>query len=1202
MSESKEIKNESYRIFINTNNDQFGVVNYSINNENSSLIEINAIPNEGCYFMSWNDGDNTNPRTIELNIDNNDNEYIAQFEKYNNTSLKDYYKNIQGLYTNAVNMMSAINQSLTSNSSKVYVNLINNDGEVYTRVQLPSMLYLENKLEELQNNFETLFSITESGEAWFTKSSDMFKLKVVKSSSAPVTPTFKDLDSLKASITDNNFLKDLVSPKTYLKVKVTNLPENAEKMFMKKVIFNDSTLFYQLKDANLKSYEEYKAALYNLKNGVDYTEYDSVIDLPVKKDKFKSNFVIVEIPSETSTGKENPRHENSAKATKLTYDVVVDTLLYTDSEDTSIEYSLMTGDKICLGNTSTVYKVKSVNNQTNTITIEELFGRTTLDTFENNSNMIFQIYNDSYNQYDYVQVPLEENQYIAIFLGVIYNNIRSILSEPILVDLGSIMMYDEFGNAIVDQYGNQLSYIEYYDKYCTNIGDLILGLTQSAYPQLSNFTTDVLYNIQNGDNVKLMVDQSIDTENILQVVPINKHLINNTTSEEIISLHTQKSELNSQLKNIQDNIDNVYNTLVNTDFSKEVEITQQSLQAQLQEYYSKRLTLQKQLNAVIDNINVAAADVTIGIDETKFRIRGVTNPEALENYLDTFAGNDFKIIGLECEYKYKSIMKDTTNVMNINSNLFTDWNRLNNIDRQRKLVFNSSLSSFHTEFVDYGSTQNIIKWNQIDIPITKGEDVIIRIRYKYNVGQPFINIYSPWSDEIVMAFPTEYLDNVEVASILDTNEEDTISAKFRETLINDGYQKHINNALTVNNTTFYHMPENIYSGFNTPENNMINLKDKLSSMSIDIENTKSLVESELNKKYIVLLNYDEGNVELFPGNINKINIYNNDHINDSFVKKHMNIIIKNTGSNNIRFYSIFPGNYDIPLILSNNEFYEKYIQHYERVPITCDGMLTLQSLGQWIYFRQDNPYTGNIIYNDDLAQDLRDYRKLNDDSEKMTFESLNTYIRRNYSQALVGYRKRNEGEIKNIVDVKWIGLDFSAGDGTFNQLSSILSLEETTTEKYSKKGADFFIYEQDYSNNYLTKFEDICGINEAGTAVFLDEQTSIPDFIAKNTVNGITAGTNTFVGAFLYPDILGRTTILTDGKYNSFVELETGKSLSVPITFEYSLDGDLTTEITKAIYFDLRDSYDQEPVHYMLEVTAHYDFSVTGNLINNFGI
>lgn len=1117
-----------------------------------------------------------------------------------NTSLKDYYNNIQTMYINAVNMITALNQSLSSSSSKVFVNLVNNDGNVYDTVQIPSLVYLENKLEDLQNSFEALFNITKSGEAWFSKSSDMFKLNLVKSSTAPVTPQFNNANILQASITDNNFLKDLVSPKTYLKIEVTNLPENTEKMFMKKIIFNDVQTFMAIKNSGINTYEEFKATLYNLRKGVEYDEYDSIIDLPVKSDKYRSYFTIDEIP--TFANKENPRYDNIVKGTALTYDLKLNTLLYHDAEDTAIEYLLKKGDELCLGNTSTIYKVKSVDINDNIVTIEEYIGHTELDTFENNSEMVLQIYNDSYKE-NFVRVPLEENQYVAIFLGVVYNNVRSLLSNAIVVDLSSVYMYDENGTKILDQYGNHMTYVEYYDKYCTNIGDLILGLTQSAYPQLSNFTNDVLYTVQNGDNIKELVNESINVNEILRVVPINKHLIDTTTTEEIINLHTQKSELNSQLSTLQENIDNVYSTLVNTDFSQEVEITQESLKGQLQEYYTRRITLQKQLNAIINNINAISTDVTIAKEDTKFRIRGVTNPKSLEEYLDTFAGNDFKVIGLECEYKYKSILKDTTSVMNINSNLFTDWNRLNNIDRQRKLVFNSTLSSFHTEFVDYSTTQNIIKWNQIDIPITKGEDVIIRIRYKYNVGQPFINVYSPWSDEMIMEFPTEYLDNIEVASIFDTNEEDSISAKFSETLINEGYQEHINNALTVNNNTFYHMPENIYSGFNTQENNMISLKDKLNEMSIDIENTKKLVDNELNRKYQIYLNYDEGNIQLFSGNVNKVNIYNNDHINDSFIKKQMNLIIKNTGDVNVRFYSIFPGNTDIPLILSNNEFYEKYIQHYERVPIYDNGVLSLQTLGQWIYFRQDNPYTGQLIYNADSAQDLRDYKDLNSNAEHLTFSSLNTYIRKNYSQALVGYRKRNEGEIRNIIDVTWIGLDFDDSTKTFKQLSSTLSLEDTMTEKYSKKGADFFLYQQDYSNNYLTRFEDICGINELGATLFLDDHTSISEFISLNTVNGITSGTGTFVGAFLYPDLLGRSNILTDGKYNSFVELETGKSLSIPVTFEYSLDGDMLTEITKAIYFDLRDNLDQEPQHYMLEITAHYDYSATGSLINaGFGI
>ena len=115
-------------------------------------------------------------------------------------------------------------------------------------------------------------------------------------------------------------------------------------------------------------------------------------------------------------------------------------------------------------------------------------------------------------------------------------------------------MYDSYGNPILDTTGNHMSYIEYYNKYCTNIGDIILGLTESIYPQTSNFTNDVLVNIQESENIKSLVNETFMPDGILQVLPINKHLIDDSTSEDLINLHTQKSELNSQLVTLQENI------------------------------------------------------------------------------------------------------------------------------------------------------------------------------------------------------------------------------------------------------------------------------------------------------------------------------------------------------------------------------------------------------------------------------------------------------------------------------------------------------------------------------------------------------------------------------------------------------------------------------------------------------------------------
>lgn len=918
-------------------------------------------------------------------------------------SLKDYYVKLQGLYENAVNILTAINQSLVSNASEITVDIADTD-DTTTTVRIPSFLYMENKIEQLENNFNNLFELPNSGDAWFTKSQDMIKLKMVRSNTAPLSPVMQ-LNNVYASITDNNFMNDLVSPKTFLKLNVTNLPDNIESMFMKKVVIYSKALFDELNSANIQSYSDLVAALYNYKANVDYKEYDSVLDLPVKKDTYSSSFKIMDIPEiDNST---NPWIDESYGNHKhLSYKLRLDTLEYFDEENSAITFTLKAGDYICLGNEMVVYKVKNVELASNTVIVEETLGHISLQTYEDNSEMVLSLYNENYGRWNYVEVPLEENQYICVFLGTIYNNVRSLLSTPYFVDLSTIVMKDSSGNTLKDEYGNDITYLDYYNEYCVNIGDLIKGLTESAYPQISNYTPIQLNSLQSSEQIKEIVSSSISGENVLQVVPINKHLTNDSTSEEIINLHAQKNDLNAKLDTLRDNINDTYNTMLNTDFSQTTSVSWQSMQSEINNYYTERTTIQKQLSAVIDNINSKSTDLKGVGSEIKYRIRGITDVEGLESLLHSIANEKCDIVGMDVEYKYKSTSKDTSSLTVINSSTFTDWNKLNTIDRQRHLVFDKNINSYKLEYVDYAKTDNIIKWNQIDIPIQSGEDVIIRVRYKLNIGQPFVNIYTPWSDELTVIFPDEYNDDVELKSIITTNASDTINASFTNTLINEGYQEHIQNKIAASDSIFFHQPDNIYSGFTTSENNLISLKDKLYSMSQDIERYKTLIDNETNSKFSIYLSFDEQNIELFPNSINKINIYNTDHITGNFIRKEMNLIIKNTGSTPLNLYSIFPGNTSIPLILSDIEFYNEYITNYERVPLIIDNKIAPQYLGQWIYFRQNNPYTKQDIYFNDHKQRVNDVSALSAGTELVYDSGATEYINKDNTQVLLGYRKR----------------------------------------------------------------------------------------------------------------------------------------------------------------------------------------------------
>lgn len=1111
-----------------------------------------------------------------------------------NNSIKEYYIKLEKMMSNVVNMMTALNTALSSSSSEIEISLVNTDNsdDATSSVRIPSFLYLENKLEKLDNVISNLFKIPKSGEAWFESSSNMYKLSLLKSNNAPVQPIVSNLDQIGFNIKDNNIFKDLVNPKTYIRLNLGNISDNINQILVKKIIINRASDADYLKEFN--SYSDIKSALFNRTIGVDYEEYDTVVDIPIKSDKYDSFFKIEQV---TNNG-------------DGIYELHLDTLTYYDKDDKSIQYTIRKGTLLCIGDEYVTYEVIDVNtiynsknnndNNEYVIIVKERIGHINIQTYYENSEMYLKIYNGSYSEFHYVDVPLEENPNIILFISTIYNNVRSTYSNAIHLDLSTIYMKDQNNNYILDESGNKISYIEYYNAYCKNIGDMMVGFTKLSYPQVSNYTNAELRRLTDSDELKEIVTTTLysNSELVLNVSRINTHLIDDETSKDIINLHTQKNELNSQLRSVQDNVDQIYTQLTTTDFSQESSITQESLRSKLNEYYNERLNLEKQLLSIVDSINLAKSGV-IGLNQSKYRIRGVTdandkNDSAIESPIISFLHNNFgyncDIIGLDIEYKYKTANKDSNTILNNNSTIFTDWNHQSNIERERYLEFDPNTNKYKISFSNYNALSNVVKWNQIDIPINQGEDVVIRIRYKYNIGQPFINLYTPWSNEITIPFPTELTESTEISSILDSNDDDVVSAKFIKTLINDGYEEHVTNKIVDNSQVFYHMPENIYSGFNTAENNLISLKDKLIDMNNEITSYKASIDNELNSNYEVILEWDNTSIQL--SNMTNNNIVINELINgvfDTFIKKKMNLIIKNTGSTPIKLYSIFPGNIDTTLLDSSNKYFDDIIINYERVPLLVEGSnvpsesILPQYMGQWIYFRQNNPFTSYPLYYNDSNQNEADIEQVSQGYKPKYNGQLSKYINVENKQALLPYR--NRGNIINSTNY-WGYLSY---DPNLKKATYKIGSVESSDSLYASI-KDLYLYENcDNTNNeYLLKYEHI--YNSVNNT-YLNDTTSISDF-----VNKISKSLRMFDGAFLIPELISRTQILCDSKEsNQYKLLDVGKMVSIPILFEYFLENSDNTNvsITKTLAFDLKTSLMREPDHYILSVTAKYDYSQT---------
>ena len=1158
----------------------------------------------------------------------------------NNNSLKDYYIKLQELYSNVVNILTAINQSFHTSASEITVNYVDTDN-VSQNIRIPSFLYLESKIEQLDSNMSNLFKMPKSGEAWFSKNNDMYKLELVQSNTAPLTPVI-DSSNLFAQVKDTNILKDMVNPKTFLKLNIDNLPDNIEQIFMKKIVLFSQELYESVRDAQLSSYEEYKAYLYNLVAGKDYEEYDSILDLPIKVDEYKSEFKIIDIPVDTSS-EQNPYTNEYGN---LVYKVVFDTILYTDQEDSSIEFTLHQGQLLSLSNDYAIYKVLSVNTaiannvKQHEAIIEEQVGHVTLQTFEENSDMIMHLYNASYDKFHYVEVPLEENEFVVIFLSTIYNNVRSVLSEPMILDMRTIVMKDKFGNKI-QRNGKDISYIDYYNLYCKNIGDLLLGISNTAYSQLSNYSTDELRELQDGVAIQSYVSSTLN-DDALKVQRINTHLIDDEYSNKLINLHAEKNELNAQLRSLQDNIDDTYNQLVSTDSQDSIS-NRENLKSQLNDYYNQRIQLQKEIISIVDNINVLKTNV-YGTADAKYRVRGNAYISDIEDYIATNFTN-CELIALEYEYRYKSITKDTSNVTNINSTIFTEWNRVSNDNKERKLYFDSITNTYDIKYINYSQSENITKWNQIDIPITQGEDVVIRVRYKYSIGQPFMDMYTPWSDEFTVQFPVEFNDSLELTSIIEQNDTDTVNAAFQRTLLNDGYQEHISNKVIDNSQVYFHMPENIYSGFNTPENKYISLKDKLLSLTTDISSYKALFETDLMSKYKVYLEWDNNSIEINSNVNNKIIINETANITlnqDTFTKKMMTLVIRNVGDIPVKLYSIMPGTTTIPLYKSNGK-YDYMVGDYESVPLlygeapNIDDCLYIQKLGQWIYFRKDNPYSkksnyemtdgtvkGMAITNAQMIQDKNAYINetfktnngfllhnniyisdiMKEDTQmslpfrfrstiheqllQSTFgqntSNINNYsLNENGSKWEISNISTNDTIAESIYDINYLNVDENKFKYVFGNESKtnalILKYENISIARVDSgsDGTDNSKYIYMNNNDVSLSFTNLINMNA----------TSIMNFLSNESKSkSITQ--DALCGAFFIPQLLSKDYLLCeDEKY--YKEIPVGDSISIPLLFEYFMNEN-NYEVTKTLHFDIKTALSKEISHYEISINCIYNY------------
>ena len=145
------------------------------------------------------------------------------------------------------------------------------------------------------------------------------------------------------------------------------------------------------------------------------------------------------------------------------------------------------------------------NNIEYNVILTEMSGHAILEPTKFNSNIFMTLYGDAVNtKNSYIDVLLDENQYVILFISAIYNNIQSNWSNALRLNMNDIKVQD--GNT-------KISYIDYFNKYCTNIGDLITSISKVTYNQIDEYTNEELKELTTGKVIQGLVTQTLYKDN-----------------------------------------------------------------------------------------------------------------------------------------------------------------------------------------------------------------------------------------------------------------------------------------------------------------------------------------------------------------------------------------------------------------------------------------------------------------------------------------------------------------------------------------------------------------------------------------------------------------------------------------------------------------------------------------------------------------
>lgn len=835
------------------------------------------------------------------------------------------------LQKNALEIINGLNEVATSTNDTVEIEMLDENGFPVS-ASLPSYGYLRNQIRRLDSNVKSLsglgdnFATVRNPDGTYAQ---IYKVKPIREperlTNLPVPSTF--------AIKDNWFFESFLNPLLFVKINVDEqISQDADRVVVKRVIANtqtdeDRSYF----DSNIKGKNDLDHDSY-LKEldaqGIGYYIDEDIIDLPLRVLRNVGSFGVLAFYDDVA--KTQDANGNVLSETRRNYRL--NSLNYTDVlSGVSDGKSLDVGDNLITANGSK-YEITAVNRDESSVQLKRLTGYEPVTIGAN----VLEITSSEFSPREIqVNVGFDERQ--AVFFKVIDDNFNIVGSE---FSTGVSFYSSEL---TINNQGEVQDLATFYSEQVSDMGKIFLGMAkENKIPSIYGISPE---------------SPTLDPSSF-KVIQVNKQLTDSISVKNIQEKVASKASLKNELKTLDKSIGKTKLQL-NSGFSAVSSISPisqskqsanpKSIKAKLNSLTEEKVQKQSLYNALVEEISIKSLDTPQIVEKPKYRIRGfwdIPNPKASDK-----TGSQ-EVIQFVKRYRYLSESGDSQPTSDLKykgkdgeqkTGAYSNWIIEKSEVRQKVYDSVKGIYVWETEDTSNADKVNI---NQLDISIKKGEQVEIQVMSISEAGWPDNPLKSDWSPSITVSFPDDVSTTTMEYTIL-SNAEDKAVLKIKEDLAAMGLVEHMNDQFSAGEKTYTHNSNSIASGFYDGAGNPVNLFDKLTEITNELNSIKATIDKAKGILEVYITDGESEPVKVSRGDVVKLTagfynqIFTAPTTTDAgkIAAKVYNIQLVNAAASTLELASLTPGGQSIMIgdSIANIPDYDTNLK-YSKTPISITSI------------------------------------------------------------------------------------------------------------------------------------------------------------------------------------------------------------------------------------------------------------------------